>query len=64
MADYSVTFARSARKELQALDPPIARRILRQIEALVTNPRPEGVVKIEGARNLYRIRIGDWRVVY
>ena len=64
MADYAVSFARSARKELQNLDPQVARRILKQIESLVANPRPSGVVKLEGASDLWRIRVGEWRVVY
>jgi mRNA interferase RelE/StbE len=64
VADYSVVFARSARKELQNLDPQVARRILWQVEALVTNPRPSGVAKLEGATDLWRIRVGEWRVVY
>ena len=64
MADYSVVFARSARKELQNLDPPVARRILKQIEALVANPRPTGVVKLEGSNDIWRVRVGEWRVVY
>jgi len=64
VADYGVVFARSARKELQNLDPQVARRVLRQIEALVANPRPSGVVKLEGATDLWRIRVGEWRVVY
>ncbi|MGQ0650743.1 MAG: type II toxin-antitoxin system RelE family toxin [Betaproteobacteria bacterium] len=64
MADYAVVFARSARKELQNLDPQVARRILKQVEAFVTDPRPSGVVKLEGATDLWRIRVGQWRVVY
>lgn len=64
MADYAVVFARSARKELQNLDPQVARRIIKQIEGLVTDPRPSGVVKLEGATDLWRIRVGQWRVVY
>ena len=64
MADYAVVFARSARKELQNLDPQVSRRIIKQIEALVTDPRPSGVVKLEGATDLWRIRVGQWRVVY
>jgi mRNA interferase RelE/StbE len=64
VADYSVVFARSARKELQNLDPPVARRILKQIEMLVENPRPSGVAKLEGANDLWRVRVGEWRVVY
>jgi mRNA interferase RelE/StbE len=64
VADYAVVFARSARKELQNLDPQVARRIIKQIETLVTDPRPSGVVKLEGATDLWRIRVGQWRVVY
>lgn len=64
MADYAVVFARSARKELQNLDPQVTRRILKQVEALVTDPRPSGVVKLEGGTDLWRIRVGQWRVVY
>ena len=64
MADYTVVFARSARKELKNLDPQVGRRVLKQIEALVANPRPAGVVKLEGASDLWRIRVGEWRVLY
>ncbi len=64
MAKYAVVFARSARKELQALDPAVAARILKRIEAFADNPRPTGVIKLEGASDLWRIRVGDWRIVY
>ena len=64
MADYSVVFARSARKELQNLDPQVARRVVKHIESLTVNPRPSGVAKLEGAVDLWRIRVGEWRVVY
>ena len=64
MADYSVVFARSASKELRALDSPVALRILKRIEALSGNPRPAGVVKLESAQDLWRVRVGEWRIVY
>ena len=64
MPEYAIVFARSARKELQALDPTIARRVLRRIESLAIAPRPPGCRKLEGSDNLWRIRIGDWRVIY
>ena len=64
MAEYNVVFARSARKELQALDPPVALRVLKHIEALTGKPRPAGATKLEGAADLWRIRVGEWRVVY
>jgi mRNA interferase RelE/StbE len=64
VAEFAAVFARSARKELQSLDPPVAIRILKSIEALVSSPRPAGARKLEGAADLWRIRVGEWRVVY
>jgi mRNA interferase RelE/StbE len=64
MPDYKLTFARSASRELQRLDPPIARRVLSAIEKLGQNPRPSGCLKLIGSANDWRIRIGDWRVIY
>jgi mRNA-degrading endonuclease RelE of RelBE toxin-antitoxin system len=61
VAEYTVVFARSPRKELQSLDPPVALRILKSIEALVSGPRPAGARKLEGAADLWRIRVGEWR---
>jgi mRNA interferase RelE/StbE len=62
--EYTVVFARSARKELQALDRTVAGRILKRIEALTHDPRPSGCRKLEGTDTLWRIRVGNWRVVY
>jgi len=64
VANYAVVFARSARKDLQNLDPPVAKRILKTVEELAANPRPSGVIKLEGASDLWRVRVGEWRVVY
>ena len=64
MADYSITFARSARKELEALSNSLIARIFLKIESLAAEPRPTGCKKLQGNTNLWRIRIGDYRVVY
>jgi len=64
VADYSVVFARSARRELERLAAGVARRIIARIEALTSNPRPPGCVKLQGADNLWRIRVGEYRVIY
>lgn len=64
MAEYSITFARSARRELEALDSSIVLRILSKIETLVVHPRPHGSRKLSGEKHLWRIRIGDYRVIY
>lgn len=64
MADYIVTFARSARKELEALPSSLVLRIFPKIEALIKTPRPPGCRKLQGSDDLWRIRIGDYRVIY
>src|SRR4029077_19293877 len=53
MANYSVTFARSARKELEKLHPSIAGRVMQRIEALATSPRPSGVTRLQGHTRIF-----------
>lgn len=64
MDEYSVTFSRSAHKELEALSNPLLQRIFTKIENLSGEPRPSGCTKLQGFSDLWRIRIGDYRVVY
>ncbi len=61
---YSVTLSPRARRQLLKLPADIGRRIERAIDALVEDPRPEGARKLEGGDDLYRIRVGDYRIVY
>lgn len=64
MAEYSITFARSARRELEGLDSSVVSRILPKIESLAVHSRPHGSRKLTGEKHLWRIRIGDYRVIY
>jgi len=64
MPTYEITFARSAGKELQALPLNVAERILTKIEGLASNPRPHGCKKLSGPTRLWRLRVGDYRIVY
>jgi mRNA interferase RelE/StbE len=61
---YRVRLRRSAEKELEALDGRTRARILRNITALSDEPRPPGVKRLTGVDNLWRIRVGDYRIVY
>ncbi len=61
---YTVTFARSARRELEALSRPLIARVFKRIETLASDPRPAGCRKLVGQVNLWRIRVGDYRVLY
>lgn len=64
MSHYAITFARSARKELEALSRPLVARVLNRIEALARDPRPPGCRKLVGQGNMWRVRVGDYRVIY
>lgn len=64
MADYSISFARSARKEIETLPAKLVQRIFPAIEALAKEPRPKGCRKLTTEKHLWRIRVGDYRVIY
>ena len=64
MSDYAITFARSARKELETLDAALVNRVFKKIVALAKDPRPKGCRKLQGEKFLWRIRMGDYRVIY
>lgn len=53
-----------AAKQLAAISSIYRKRIVGRIDALQVDPRPSGCKKLRGAYDLYRIRIGDYRVVY
>jgi len=64
MGDYSITLARSARKELERLPSSTVARILSKVESLAEIPRPSGVTKLQGQMGLWRMRVGDYRIIY
>lgn len=61
---FSVEYDPKALKELSKLDKPVARHLVRAIDALGADPRPSGARPLVGYPDLWRIRVGDYRVVY
>ena len=61
---YRVEFSRPAERQFRALPAEVQRRIAPRINALAQVPRPRGAEKLEGVEALYRLRIGDYRIVY
>ncbi len=61
---FSVSFTPRARKEAHRLDPQILRRVAAAIDELTQNPRPSGCLKVKTGDQLWRIRVGDWRIGY
>ena len=64
MHSYRVELKPSARRELEHLPNKIIARVTRRLEALTPNPRPPGCKKLKGGDNEWRVRVGDYRVVY
>jgi mRNA interferase RelE/StbE len=62
--DYQVVFSRSAQKELESLPTEVINRITSKIEELKVEPRPDGCKKLKGQPNHWRIRVGNYRVIY
>lgn len=64
MAYLRIEFARSAEKDLRSIDRQAIPRILTAIERLSEDPLPAGCKKLVGSEYTYRIRVGDYRVIY
>ena len=61
---YRVELLRTAAKELERLPTEAKQAVRRAIAALADDPRPRGSKKLVGGHDYYRIRIGDYRVLY
>lgn len=61
---YSIEIETSAAKSLARIEQPFRDKISAGIDALAADPRPHGCVKLSGRTDAYRIRVGNYRVVY
>ena len=61
---HKLEFTESARRELRALDGQLQRRISTKVNELCEDPFPSGVKKLHGLQAHFRIRVGDYRVIY
>lgn len=61
---YQVIFHREARRDMKSLHPQIAKRVIAALEQLAQNPKMMGVILLEGHKDVYRYRVGDYRIVF
>jgi mRNA interferase RelE/StbE len=61
---YTIEFASSALRDFKALERAVQRRVTSRIDALAANPFPLGAKKLQGEPDVFRIRAGDYRIVY
>lgn len=64
MPEYRIVLTSTAEKELSRLPNQMVARIFPKIELLAKDPRPHGCVKLSAGRDEWRIRVGDYRVIY
>ena len=64
MEPYSIVIKRSSEKELKAVPWGDLKRVVDRIRGLAKQPRPSGCEKLSGESERYRIRQGDYRIVY
>jgi mRNA interferase RelE/StbE len=61
---WQVIFTRPAEKALRRLPRDLLARLAAVIDGLAADPHPPGSKKLTGYDNLYRLRVGDWRIIY
>lgn len=64
MDSYKLFFKRSAEKELRSVPQPFLSQVLSRITSLANQPRPIGIQKLKGENRYYRIRQGDYRIIF
>jgi mRNA interferase RelE/StbE len=62
--NYGLIFKPSAEKDFARLSKQLKKRILLRLEDLRGNPRLSGSIKLKGSTSAYRLRVGDYRIVY
>ncbi len=63
-ARYRIELTSAALRDLKALPKNVLQRVDRRILSLADNPRPRGSEKLKGEENLYRVRVGEYRIIY
>lgn len=61
---YRIEFAPAAERQLNKFSQKVQQQVLKRVEMLKLNPRPDGCKKLAGVNSFYRIRTGDYRVIY
>jgi len=61
---YRIEFTSAAARDISKLTEDVQQRLIAKIDALAHEPRPIGVQKLQGRTNRYRIRVGDYRIIY
>ncbi len=61
---YAIQWGNAARKQADGLPTAAASKVVAAVGKLAATPRPAGCTKLAGGEDLWRIRVGDYRIVY
>jgi len=61
---YTIAFAPSAERDSRKLPRAVQSRLRPRIDGLAENPRPQGATKLKGTEDAWRVRVGDFRILY
>lgn len=64
MASYEIRFQPSVEKDLRSLPKDVIARAMKRVSELKNDPFPSGAIKLSGSSRHYRVRVGDYRIVY
>lgn len=64
MVSYNLLVKRSAEKELRKISSPLLSKVIEKIRSLTAHPRPAGAQMLKGEDRFYRLRQGDYRIIY
>lgn len=62
--NYRLIVKPSAERDVERLPRPVLRRVLKRLAQIEADPRAPGSAKLAGTKTTYRVRVGDWRIVY
>ncbi len=62
--NYEVRLSKRAAREIRSLGSLVKKRVVSRLEELAEDPFPRGVVKLQGRDGVYRVRVGDYRILY
>ncbi len=61
---YRIEFTPRADRQFRGLERSLEIRLGRRIDSLAENPRPQGIKKLSGEEDMYRLRVGDYRIIF
>ncbi len=64
MIKYSIYINSAAEKQIRNLPTEIRQKVNIEIMSLENNPKPTNCKKLKGVKNLYRVRVADFRIIY